>query len=173
MSVTAWWEAAVEFTRQNEQLIEVVLFGLGFAESLVFVSFFVPASAFFLAIAALEGAAGNSLLPLVVAGAAGCLAGDMTSFLLGHRIKGNVQKSWPFTKYPHWLNGTQDLFQRRGISAIFISKFVGPLRPVVPFVAGAMHMPIVPFVAASTASSLIWAMAFLMPAYYGIKLLGG
>lgn len=172
MSVAAWWDAAVEFTRQNEPLIEAILFALGFFESLVFVSFFVPASALFLAIAALEGAAGNPLLPIVLAGAAGCLTGDMVSFLLGRRIKGNVQESWPFSRYPHWLSGTQDLFQRRGVSAIFISKFVGPLRPVVPFVAGAMHMPLVPFFAASMVSSLIWSMAFLMPAYYGIKLLG-
>jgi len=172
MSAQSWWDAAVEFVGENEQLIEVVLFALGFAESLVFVSFFVPASALFLAIAALEGAAGNPLLPIVLAGAAGCFAGDMVSYVLGRRIKGNTQSHWPFSKYPHWFTGTQTLFKRRGISAVFISKFVGPLRPVVPFAAGAMHMPPVPFAGASMVSSIVWAMAFLKPSYYGIKFLG-
>ncbi|MFY0611173.1 MAG: DedA family protein [Hyphomicrobiaceae bacterium] len=173
MSVQAWWNAAIEFARDNERFIEIVLFGLGFAESLVFVSFFVPASALFLAIAALEGAAGNPLLPILFAGAAGCFVGDMVSYFLGRRIKGGTQSHWPFTRHPHWLSATQALFQRRGFSAIFISKFVGPLRPVVPFVAGAMHMSPVPFVGASIASSILWAMAFLIPSYYGIKFLGG
>jgi len=170
MSAQNWWDTAVEFARQNEQLIEVVLFGLGFAESLVFVSFFVPASAMFLAIAALEGAAGNPLLPILLAGAAGCFAGDMTSFFLGRLVRGDVANHWPFTKYPVWLASTETLFQRRGISAIFISKFVGPLRPVVPFVAGATHMRSMPFAIASCTSSVIWSMAFLAPSYYGVKL---
>jgi len=173
MSAQKWWDTAVEFVRQNEQLIEVVLFGLGFAESLVFVSFFVPASALFLAIAALEGAAGNPLLPILLAGAAGCFAGDMTSFFLGRLVKGDVANRWPFTKYPTWLASTETLFQRRGTSAIFVSKFVGPLRPVVPFVAGATHMQSMAFALASGMSSLIWSMAFLVPSYYGIKLFTG
>jgi undecaprenyl-diphosphatase len=170
---STWWDAAVQFVRENQQFIEVALFVLGFAESLVFVSFFVPASAFFLAIAALEGAAGNPLLPILIAGAAGCFAGDMTSYLIGHRFKGNIEGHWPFTKYPHWLSDTKALFQRRGVYAIFISKFVGPLRPVVPFVAGAMHMPLASFTGASIFSSTIWSMSFLMPSYYGIMLLSG
>jgi undecaprenyl-diphosphatase len=170
MSAHVWWDAAVELTRRNEQLIEIIIFGLGFAESLVFVSFFVPASAFFLAIAALEGAAGNPLLPILLAGAAGCFVGDMVSFFLGRRVKGDVANHWPFTRYPIWLTSTKSLFQRRGISAIFISKFVGPLRPVVPFVAGATHMRSMPFAIASCTSSVIWSMTFLVPSYYGVKL---
>jgi membrane protein DedA with SNARE-associated domain len=173
MSVQSWWNTAVDFARENEELIEFVLFGLGFAESLVFVSFYVPASALFLAVAALEGAAGNPLFPILLAGSAGCFAGDMVSYFLGRRIKGDRHTHWPFTRCPHWLSGTQALFQRRGISAIFISKFVGPLRPVVPFVAGAMDMPLGSFAAASITSSMIWAMAFLIQSYYGIKFLGG
>ena len=173
MSAHAWWNASVEFARRNEHLIEIILFGLGFAESLVFVSVFVPASALFLAIAALEGAAGNPLLPILMAGAAGCFAGDMVSFFLGRLVKGDIATRWPFTRYPIWLTSTKALFQRRGFSAIFVSKFVGPLRPVVPFVAGATHMRPIPFMIASSTSSVLWAMAFLMPSYFGIMLLAG
>jgi undecaprenyl-diphosphatase len=96
----------------------------------------------------------------------------MVSYFLGRRLKGATHTHWPFTKYPHWLTGAQALFERRGFSAIFISKFVGPLRPVVPFVAGAMCMAPAPFTGASIISSILWAMAFLIPSYYGIKVLG-
>ena len=171
MSAQSWWEAAVDFARENEHLIEVVLFGLGFAESLVFVSVFVPASALFLAIAALEGAAGNPLLPILFAGAAGCFAGDMVSYFLGQSIKGDIKSNWLFVRRPQWLTRTQNLFRSRGILTIFLSKFIGPLRPVVPFVAGAMHMPLAPFIGASAVSSFLWATAFLLPSYYGIMLL--
>ncbi|MFM1814918.1 MAG: hypothetical protein RLZ98_1613 [Pseudomonadota bacterium] len=171
MDVAAWWNAAVDFARENETAIEILLFVLGFAESLVFISFFVPASALFLGIAALEGAAGNPFLPILLAGAAGCFAGDMVSFVLGSWMKENLDKRWPFNRNPFWLLRTQALFERRGMSAIYISKFIGPLRPVVPFVAGAMQMRTLPFAIASLGSSLIWSAAFLAPSYYGLKLL--
>lgn len=173
MSAPTWWNAAVEFVQQNEHLIEAVVFVLGFAELLVFVSFFIPASALFLAIAALEGAAGNPLLPIVLAGTLGCFAGDMVSYAIGHRFKGDLKSNWLFVRWPKSLARTQSLFQSRGILTIFLSKFIGPLRPVVPFVAGAMHMPLMPFIGASAASSAFWAAAFLIPSYYGIKLLAG
>lgn len=173
MSAQSWWDAAVNFTRENEQLIEVVLFGLGFAESLMFVSFFVPASALFLAIAALEGAAGNPVLPIVLAGAAGCFAGDITSYFMGQWLKGDVRNRWPFSRHPEWLTRTENLFEKRGVLTILIAKFIGPLRPVVPFVAGVTHMRLLPFASASLVSSLLWAAAFLLPSYYGIRLLEG
>lgn len=172
-SSSSWWESVLEFTRQNETLIELAVFALGFAESLVFVSFFIPASALFLGIAALEGAAGNPIVPIVIAGTAGCFAGDMVSFVIGSRLKGNLRETWPFRKNPQWLTCTQDLFERRGIVAIIVSKFIGPLRPVVPFVAGASHMPLAPFAGASAVSSLAWSVSFLLPAYYGVAWLAG
>lgn len=173
MEQTSWWDSAVEFARTNESLVEILLFALGFAESLVFVSLFVPASALFLAIAALEGAAGNPFLPILLAGAAGCFVGDMVSFVIGGHIKDNVAGCWPFTRNPLWLPRARALFERRGMLAILISKFVGPLRPVIPFVAGAMHMPLVPFILASASSSLIWSAAFLAPSYYGLRYFSG
>jgi len=39
------------------------------------------------------------------------------------------------------------------------------LRPFVPMVAGAMRMPFPVFIAASAASCLAWAGAFLSPGY--------
>ena len=62
MDLDRFANATLEFARQNEALIEVTLFCLGFAESLVITSFFVPASVLFLGIAALHGASGGEFL---------------------------------------------------------------------------------------------------------------
>ena len=167
-----FWQTVFEFVRENEVLVEVIVFILGFAESLVFVSFFVPASVLFLAIAGLHSAVDGPFLPLLVAGAAGCLAGDIVSFAIGWRVRKNVRRWWPFTSRPDLLARMRLLFGRHCSFAILVSKFVGPFRPVAPVFAGAMRMGWVPFVGASAASSLAWAAAFLAPAYYGIQLLG-
>lgn len=168
MAESGTWDALLDFVRRNEALVEVIVFALGFAESLVFVSFFVPASVLFLGIGALQSASHAPFLPLMLAGTAGCLAGDLVSYLLGRYMRENVERVWPFSRHPNLLARSRIMFERRGMSAIFFSKFVGPLRPVVPFVGGAMHMPLLAFTIASAVSSLAWSIVFLAPAYYGV-----
>jgi len=170
MTTSTYWDAVVEFAHENEVLIEVIIFVLGFAESLVFVSAFIPASVLFLALAAVHSAGEGPFLPILLAGAAGCLLGDIVSFAIGWRVREDVYRCWPFNTRPELLNRMRNLFEQRGSSAIYISKFVGPLRPVGPFIAGAMHMKWPVFVVASCGSSLIWAAAFLAPGYYGLQL---
>ena len=172
MSSESFGQQVLTFVRENEVLIEAFVFLLGFAESLVFVSFFVPASVLFLGVAALHSAGDGPFLPLLMAGAAGCLLGDLVSFAIGWRVRHNVRNYWPFDRRPEMLTRTRMLFRRHGSYAIFVSKFVGPFRPVAPMFAGAMHIPLPIFAGASAASSLLWALAFLAPAYYGLQVLG-
>jgi len=42
-------------------------------------------------------------------------------------------------------------------------RFVGPVRPVIPAVAGMMQMPAGRFLAVNVASALVWAPAYLLP----------
>jgi membrane protein DedA with SNARE-associated domain len=57
-----------------------------------------------------------------------------------------------------------EAFTRRfGVWAIFIGRFFGPARAVVPLVAGIFEMPRVPFQAANIASAMVWAFALLAP----------
>ena len=171
MSEPSAWEQVIAFVREHEFLIEVVIFLLGFAESVVLVSFFVPASVLFLAIAALHSASDGPFVPILLAGALGCLAGDIVSYAIGRRFRRHVKVLWPFGSRPDLLARTRLLLRRHGVYAIIVSKFVGPLRPVTPMFAGAASMPWYSFAGASAASSLLWALAFLAPTYYGLQLM--
>lgn len=164
-------ESAIAFVREYEFVIEVVVFALGFAESLVLVSFFVPASVLFLAIAAMHSAGDGPFLSILLAGALGCLAGDLASYMIGWRLRHRVRSVWPFHSRPELLVRTRLLIRRHGMYAIMISKFIGPLRPITPLCAGAAYMPWFSFAVASAVSSLVWALAFLAPTYYGLQLL--
>lgn len=158
----------LRFVRDNGALIEVVLFVLAFAESIVLFSFFIPASVLFLAIGGLHGASGGVLWPLVLAGAAGAFLGDLVSYAIGWRYRDRLQQMWPFNRHPEWLGNAQRFFDRWGILGVVLAKFVGPMRPLVPTISGAVDMPRGPFVAASVVSSVVWSLVFLVPTYYGV-----
>lgn len=159
----------LEFVRNNERLIEATLFALAFCESIVLFSFFVPASVLFLAIGALHGASGGSIWPLVLAGTAGAFAGDLVSYYIGWRYRSDLQRTWPFRNHPDWLPRARRFFDTWGVAGVVVAKFVGPMRPLVPTISGAVAMPRGMFAVASAVSSLVWSLVFLVPTYYGIE----
>jgi membrane protein DedA with SNARE-associated domain len=163
--------ATLRFVRDNEAAVEAVLFLLAFGESIVFFSFFIPASLLFLAIGGLHGASGGDLLPLLLAGAAGAFFGDLVSYWIGWRYRDDLQNRWPFRSNPEWLPMARRFFDKWGILGVVAAKFIGPMRPLVPTISGAVSMPWGPFVAASAVSSFVWALVFLVPTFYGVELL--
>ncbi|MDX2290454.1 MAG: DedA family protein [Hyphomicrobiaceae bacterium] len=169
MALDQYWGSVLRFVRENETFIEVALFLFAFAESIIFASVFVPSTLIFIAIGALEGAANGALFPLVVAGALGALAGDMASFAIGYRVRGDIGKLWGLRDHPGLLEGARAFVARWGIMAVVVSKLAGPLRPIVPMLAGATSMPLPLFLAASAASSVLWSVLVLVPAYYGFS----
>jgi membrane protein DedA with SNARE-associated domain len=168
MAADGWIGVVLEFVRENNRLVEIVLFLLGFAESIVLLSFFVPASVLFLGIGGLQAASGGEILPLVVAGTLGAFIGDFVSYYIGWRYRHDLHKRWPFKANPEWLPNARRFFERWGIAGIVVAKFIGPMRPLVPTISGAVSMPGRAFIAASAVSSLVWSIVFLVPTYYGL-----
>lgn len=159
------WQSLLDVVSANLHLVEPLVFALGFAESIVVVSLFVPSTILFLAIGGLHHAAGGDFISLWLAGASGAFLGDVLSYALGRYFRADIAGIWPFSKKPQWYVLARGFFQTWGAPGIIASKFLGMMRPFVPVVAGATHMRWLPFLLASAASCLIWAGAFLGPGY--------
>ena len=166
----SWTHRALEWMREHQDFSGAVCFLLGFGESLVLVSLFVPSTVLFLGIGTAQSAAGGAFWPLWLAGSAGAFVGDVVSYAVGRRYKAEIAGAWPFTKYPTLLPKSQAMFERWGWASIVIGKFVGGLRPFLPVAAGMMRMPWTVFLASSAVSCLIWAGVFLAPGF-GLTLL--
>jgi len=65
------------------------------------------------------------------------------------------------------------LIGRWGMLAVFVGRFFGPLRAVVPIAAGICEMPWWKFQVANVASALLWASAILTPGLLGVRWLVG
>lgn len=149
----------------NIAFAEPLVFVLGFAESIVFLSLLVPSTVLFLAIGGLHQAAGGHFVPLWLAAASGAFLGDIVSYAIGRYLKNEVAGIWPFSKKPEWYVLARAFFQRWGMLGVVGSKFFGMLRPFVPVVAGAAVMPWPLFLISSAVSCLAWAGAFLGPGH--------
>lgn len=170
MSLEGMKDGMLAFLRDNVELTALIVFALGFAESIALVSLFIPSTILFLAIGGLHSAAGGQFWQVWLAGAAGAAIGDVVSYLVGRHFKNDVHKVWPFTRMPGLIPQGRAMFERWGFWSIVIGKFFGGLRPFIPVVAGMMDMPWLVFLMGSVLSSLVWAGVFLAPGY-GVALL--
>jgi undecaprenyl-diphosphatase len=63
------------------------------------------------------------------------------------------------------LTRTRRFFERRGLWAVFIGRFIGWVRIVVPMFAGIARMPFARFAAANAAGAIVSAVAYATLGY--------
>ena len=164
------WLTVLGFAKEHVAWTVFIVFALGFAESIAFVSLFVPSTILFLGIGGIHSAAGGHFLPVWAAGAAGAAIGDVLSYFMGRYFKNDVDKIWPFSRMPGLLPQSRAMFEKWGFWTLIAGKFFGGARPFVPVVAGMMDMPWLIFLFGTVVSSVLWAGVFLAPGY-GVALL--
>ena len=150
-------QAIVEFARVHEVWASPIAFVLAFGESLVFLSFFIPAWGALVALGALIEEGDLRFWPIWIGGAMGAAIGDWVSYWIGVKIGPSVAQIWPVSRHPELLPKGISFVRRWGVSAIFIGRFFGPLRASMPLAAGIFRMPYWHFQMANFASALLWA----------------
>jgi len=138
---------------------------ISLAESLALVGLLVPGVVLITSVASLAGHQDIALAWLMGAAFVGAILGDGISFSLGYKHREQVTQRWPLSQHPEWLGRGARFFERYGIWSVFIGRFVGPVRPIIPLVAGMMRMSPRTFIWANVTSAALWAPAYILPGY--------
>lgn len=141
----------------------LLVLAIAFSESLALVGLFLPGAAMMFGIGALVGTGTLELWPTLAWAAAGAIAGDGVSFWLGRHFHGHLRAMWPFRTHPELIENATGFFQRHGGKSVLLGRFVGPIRPVIPAVAGMMDMPAGRFFAVNVVSGVLWAPVYVLP----------
>jgi len=136
---------------------------IAFAESLAVVGLLIPGTVVMTAIGVLIGSSVLPFLSITLWAIVGAIAGDVVSYWIGYRYHEQIHQMWPFKRYPHLLDKGERFFNEHGGKGIFIGRFIGPMRPVLPLIAGMMSMRPLRFILVDTLSGILWAPAYLLP----------
>ncbi|WOG26893.1 VTT domain-containing protein [Endozoicomonas sp. 8E] len=136
-----------------------------FVESLVAIGFLIPGVALLFALGVLAGSGLMEPLPMLAWAFVGAALGDGISFQVGHHLHGRIRNCWPFSTHPGWLEKGERFFERYGGLSVALGRFIGPIRPVIPAVAGMMDMSPLRFYIINLLSTAPWAVAYTMPGY--------
>ena len=139
------------------------VFLAAFLEAIAVIGTFIPGSTAMFLAGALTGTGSLSLGWVFVWAIAGAIAGDGMSFWLGGRYKERIVQLWPFRKHPEVLEAGHRFFRKHGAKSVVLARFIGPLRAIVPVVAGMLDMPPLRFYAMNVLSALLWAPAHILP----------
>ena len=163
MGFGAITSAVIAFVRDNQAWAPFVVAALAFGESIAFLSLVVPATVILVGVGALVGSAGLEFWPVWLGAAAGAITGDSLSYLIGRRFKYAAFRVWPLSRHPEMVTRGERFFHRFGPWAVFIGRFFGPARAVIPLVAGIFVMPLVLFQAVNVSSAFVWSFVLLAP----------
>lgn len=161
MDFQSYADAVIAFARDNAAWAPPIVFALAFGESLAFISLLVPAWAALVAIGALVGTSDIDFVPVWIAASLGAGVGDWLSYWIGLKLEYGVQRIWPLSRHPGLIPRGEAFMKTWGIAGIFIGRFFGPLRAVVPLIAGIFAMPFWRFQIANFSSALVWAAVLL------------
>jgi membrane-associated protein len=141
--------------------------GFAFLETGAFVGLLVPGETA-VVVGGVVAERGSVALPALIGLVwAAAVAGDVVSFGLGRRL------GRPFLDAhgarlritPERIDRVERFFARYGGRAVLLGRFVGILRALTPFVAGASRLPLRRFLPFSVVGALGWAATFTLVGY--------
>ena len=154
--------------KDNPEWIALGVFGAAFIESFALIGVIIPGVVLLAVISGMAASTLNVFELVLIAYVASFLA-DILSFLLGTSISKSIDKLWPFNKYPNLLVQGRTFVKRFGILGVFVGKFIGPIRPLLPLTAGSLGMNFKYFLTVEIFSSFLWALLYTVPGYYAGK----
>ena len=141
------------------------------AEALAFIGMLVPGATLMIGAGALVGLGVLDFWSMFAWAVAGAIAGDGVSYWIGHRYKDKLRALRPLRERPALLERGEAFFRRHGGKSVLLARFVGPVRPIVPVVAGMLGMRPSRFYLYNALSALAWAPAHLLPGMaFGLSL---
>jgi membrane protein DedA with SNARE-associated domain len=153
----------LDWIQNHPGLAGLLVFTVAAAESLAVIGILVPGIVFMLGVGALIGLGVLEFWSTVLWATAGAIVGDGVSYWLGRHFDKQLRSIWPFTRHPELIPRGEQFFHKHGGKSVLFGRFIGPIRPVIPAIAGIMHMNPYHFYFVNILSAITWAPVVLLP----------
>lgn len=142
-----------------------LLFAFAFGESIAVVGIIVPGATFVVLFGFVISQGIYDIGDAFAIGAIGAILGDVLSFVLGRRGI-DPAKRFPKLFAQSTVDRAEKFMYEYGVAGVFLGRFIGPLRPFVPFIAGALKMKWRSFMAMNITSGILWSAAYLAIGFF-------
>lgn len=162
--MSEWIDTITQWLSAHPEWLGLAIFLVACIECLAIAGVIVPGTVLLFAIGVMAGASFGLMETLLLA-YAGALLGDVISYGLGRYFHQNIRRLPILRHHPEWVGHAELYFLRYGAVSLLVGRFIGPLRPMLPMVAGMLDMPFIRFMLISLVSGAGWSVAYLLPGW--------
>ena len=162
-SIQALFQPTLDWIALHPIWAGIAIFLISLSESLVIVGLVVPGLFMMTTIGIMIG---KGILPpfsSMIWAILGAIAGDGISYWVGRHYHSKLRAIWPFSTHPSWLARGERFFAIHGGKSIIFGRFIGPVRPMIPVIAGMMDMTPREFLLYNIVSAIVWAPIYTLP----------
>lgn len=156
-------QGLIDFFSQRPVLAIGAVFAAALLEAVAVIGTVVPGSSVVFAAGILVGLGVVDPSWVAAVAVSGAVLGDGISYLFGRRYRDQLRGLWPFSTHPALLQRGQVFSAQHGGMGVFLARFLGPVRAIIPLVAGMSGMPVLRFTVVNVLSAVAWAAAHLLP----------
>ena len=138
-------------------LAYVFIFLILFAESGLFIGFFLPGDSLLVTLGLLASRGGINLTLLILIGCIGAVLGDSVGYFSGKKFGRaifNKPDSLLFKK--EYIDKAEAFYHQHGRKTIVLARFTPVVRTFAPIVAGAAEMPYSEFLTYNVIGGVLW-----------------
>ena len=158
--------AFLESLRNNQLLVYCLIFAVSFLESFAFLGEFVPGAVFSVGSGYLASKGFLNIYATIASAVLGAILADITSFYLAIWFYEDFKNKAIFKKQEKIIERGVEFFKKHGGKSVFLGRFVGALRPIVPFLAGVFRMNRIQFLFWAITSGILWGIAYVGVGYF-------
>jgi|GEM_PF-1928361 membrane protein DedA with SNARE-associated domain len=136
---------------------------IAFIESLAIVGSIVPGSIVMTMVGFLLGMGVLPIKPTLISIFIGAIIGDYISFGIGIWYKEHAKNHHWIKPYQNWIIHGETFMKKYGGFSILIGRFFGPMRSIIPLIAGLAGMEPLRFTLAIIPTIILWAAVYLAP----------
>lgn len=160
-----WLESMTAWLQGSPHWLALAIFLVACLECLAVAGILIPGTLVLFSLAVLAGNGALELWQTLLLAYTGGLLGDAISYALGRHFHQGIRRLPVLRDHPQWLSGAENYFQRYGVVSLLVGRYIGPLRPMLPLVAGMLDMPALRFALVSLLAAAGWAVAYMMPGW--------
>ena len=154
---------AGQFIQTHQAWAGPIIFLMTFGESMLIIGILLPATVLLMMSGGLIGSGTLSPLPIFLWGFAGAVLGDALSYWIGKWLGPRVLRLKLLKAHRRSVARARLLCFRYGFLAVLLGRFLGPMRSLMPAVAGVMGMAEKKFQLANVLSAALWIPALMAP----------
>jgi len=143
----------------------LTIFFASLIESIPLIGTFTPGALILITFGFLTTHQAVSLPGVVIVAAFAAVIGDAISYCIGFFAWKKLSKVKWIMKYGK-LDSGHAFLEKHGGKSVLFSRFIGPIRPVVPLLAGAVKMPLRKFLSWNILGALLWAGTYICMGFF-------